>query len=391
MPNRYCNLPPAVPIKDSFPQIDAGFAAVQDDLDNMPFNMARQAIINGNFDVAQRGTSFVNPTNGGFLLDHWATFYTADGGVLPTTVTHSQQKLSPGDIPNSYFFDRTNVNGAGSGFGVSAYYFKGQKIEHGTRYLCGAGKKVTVSFWARSDIPGKRIAVAIQQTYGSGGSPTVGEALTTSGQIITLSAVWTRYSFTFTTNTLAGKTFGTNNDDYLWVRIFSMWGTTTATSYLGGGTAETFVGAGNIDIIQVQVCAGDVALLYQPRTFGEELALCQRYYEKSYDLGVSISSATGIGEVYYSTRRAVAASTSGVLVNTVPFKVRKRIPPTVKLYSPSGTANALRVDNVNDRTGATAGTIGDSGFAQVNLDSTSATTVGLDSLIEYQWTADAEL
>jgi len=58
-----------------------------------------------------------------------------------------------------------------------------------------------------------------------------------------------------------------------------------------------------------------------PMDFGRELAICQRYYERS-------ASNTAL---YMGTR--FAASTDGVFV---PYKVRKRIPPYVTLINQSG-------------------------------------------------------
>lgn len=240
----------------------------------LPINaMSRQAIINGNFDIWQRGTSWTNPAHGAFLADRFFIFV---GGTL-NNITISKQALTPGDIPNSYNFLRVSPDGAWPSPGVGDFYTIRQKVEHGTRYLCGMGKKITISFWARSTIPGKKLAVNIKQDYGTGGTPSATEELT--GNVFTLSSAWTKYAVTFTTNTLVGKTFGSNNDDNLTVLFWYMWGTSFLSRF-NGTAAETFGGAGTIDIAQVQLCAGDVALPFQPRSFAEELQLCQRYYER---------------------------------------------------------------------------------------------------------------
>lgn len=241
-------------------------------------SMARQAIMNGNFDVWQRGTTG-SPVDGITLMvaDHWGDFNNRDGGTLPT-LTRTRQTLTSGDIPNAFYFSRLTTNGAGSSLGANSLGVYFQKIEHGTRFLAGAGKKITVSFWAKSDIANKKIGVYLAQDYGSGGSPTSQEII--NGTNWTLTSSWTKYTYTFTLNTLSGKTFGTNNYDSILVHIANMWGTSGAVRVGAGSTAETYVGSGNIDVAQVQVCAGEVALPFQPRSFGEELRLCQRYYEK---------------------------------------------------------------------------------------------------------------
>lgn len=238
-------------------------------------SMARQAIMNGNFDVWQRGTSTtLSDATITRLADRWFDYAADDGGTLPT-LTRTRQSLTAGELSNAFYFTRLNTNGAGTSLGNSSIGTMGQRIEFGTRFLCGNGKKVTISFWARSDIANKKIWPVLIQNYGTTGSPTSQEYI--AGTSITLTSTLTQYTQTFTTNTLSGKTFGTSNNDYLALELVYQWGSTTASSYGLSGT-ETYVGSGNIDIAQVQLCAGEVALPFQPKSYAQELADCQRYY-----------------------------------------------------------------------------------------------------------------
>jgi hypothetical protein len=353
-------------------------------------NMTRQAIINGNFDVWQRGISFTNPAPQTYTSDRIVVVSNPDSGVLPTTLTHSRLSLTSGDLQGSYFGYRITTDGAGSSFGVNAIYGLNHRIEYGTRYLCGNGKKVTVSFYAKSNISGKRIGVNIYQNYGTGGSPTSLETIT--GQILTLTSSWVKYTVTFTTNTLVGKTFGTNNDDYLQLRLSHIWGTTTASNQFGGGTAETFGGAGNIDIAQVQVNAGDQALPFQPRSFAEELALCQRYYEKSYAYGVAPATASNnIG----IESRVVPSNTiaNGQLYGKTSFKVKKRTLPTMTIYPLTTPTNTGRISDASGTdlaaASGTASFVGDDGFGVQN-NSGGAITTAVNTVV-YHWAADTEL
>jgi len=130
-------------------------------------SLARQAIINGNFDVWQRGTSFTNPLSNTYNLDRVSYYGTADGGTDPTIVV-SQQPLTSGEITKSFYFLRMNVNGAGSSYGVNSTHHIRTFIENGTRFLAGLGKKVTISFYARSSIANKKIFIHLNQQYGTG-------------------------------------------------------------------------------------------------------------------------------------------------------------------------------------------------------------------------------
>jgi len=236
-------------------------------------SMSRQAVINGNFELWLNGIVFINPLSSSILAEKWELSINADGGLLPT-IEHSQSILSSGSLPGSVYSYRVDVDGSGTSFGSNSYYYVRQKIINGVRCLCGLDKKVTVSFWAKSNIANKRIGIYLQQLYGTLGSPSAIETL--NGTNFTLTSTLTKYTFTFTTNTLSGKTFGTNNDDNLIIGFMYQWGSSIQTR-CNSTTSEDFVGAGYIDISQVQVCAGDVDLLFMPRSYNEELNLNQDY------------------------------------------------------------------------------------------------------------------
>lgn len=359
-------------------------------LKNARGGLPAQAIINGNFDVWQRGTVANNPAFGAYLADRFLLSYAVDGGVLPANVAHSRLTLTPSELSQSYYAYRITPDGAGSAFGINASYGLFHRIENATKYLCGSGKKLTLSFFARSSIAGKRIGISLSQRYGTGGSPSAAENI--AGQIITLTAAWTKYTVTINTNTLTGKTFGTNNDDYFQIGFFVMWGTTTASSQFGGGTGETFVGAGNIDIAQVQLCAGDVALPFQPRSFAEELALCQRYFEKSY--GYSVAPGTALSAVGIENK--VVPSNTIALSQTygkVSFKAKKRTSPTVTIRPYTNPNNTGQVStsggtDLGPNSGATL-QVGDDGFTVANNTAGALTTIG--SAIVFHWEADSDI
>jgi len=336
--------------------------------------MARQAIINGNFDVWQRNTSVTNPVNASFLADRWKVAIIPDSGIVPTNTIHSRQPLTSGDISNAYYYYRINPDGAGSSFGANAVAYIAQLIENGTRYLCGDGKKVTVSFWARSSIAGKKIGVNLQQIYGTGDSPSVGENII--GTAFTLTSTWEKLTYTFATNTLAGKTFGTNNDDYIVVFLNYMWGSTRAIT-IGATGSETFGGSGNIDIAQIQVNSGDTALPFSPKTFEKELQDCMRYYERSFGL----TSITGT-RIVFGVSNANAAGFY--------FIVPKRVTPTISVYSRSGTVNKLSVNATGADIGTSVTALGAS-TTGIFLIADSGSGFTQNVAYECNYSADAEL
>ena len=327
--------------------------AIADSYLHQDYNsLSRQAIINGNFDVWQRGVSVaLTDATQSYQADRFWDFPIDDGGTLPT-LTRTREILTSGDIANSFYYSRLTTNGAGTSLGNSSEHFYHQNIEYGTRFLAGLNKKVTVSFWARSSIANKKVGIMLFQNYGSGGSPSAQEII--NGENWTLTSTWTKYTHTFTTNTLVGKTFGTDNNDTLQVSIGYVWGD-TVKGRVGATGAETYVGSGTIDIAQVQLCAGDVALPFMPKSFEEELRACQRYYE--------------VGNYRYRL-----LDNGGIVSVSLPFKVNKRIAITPSNATVTGTNVIIDAgQNVTD-----------------SLDITFPATSGIIDR-NGVWTANAEL
>jgi hypothetical protein len=115
----------------------------------------------------------------------------------------------------------------------------------------------------------------------------------------------------------------------------------------------------------------------------QELARCQRYYEKSWNLGTALATVTRVGDdgLY------VQASATSTLALYPRFKVAKRATPTMTVYSPNSGAsgNAWNI-NVGD-VGASAANVALGGF-EVGV-STSA--LAPNNVVEVHWTADARL
>ena len=128
----------------------------------------------------------------------------------------------------------------------------------------------------------------------------------------------------------------------------------------------------------MQLEVGPLATQWELRPFALELALCERYYEKSYDLATfaGANSATG----------AVSAVAPGVATGVTGgrFRVQKAKAPTFQTYGTTGTvANISTWAGVSQASsgGINVGTTGWTGV-------TSTVTSGSGYL--YHYTADAE-
>lgn len=226
----------------------------------------RNKIINGNFDIWQRGTSLASGTGGRYLADRFTN------ASIGSTYTVSQQFFSNGqtDVPNNpSYFHRTVVSSV-AGNGNLGYLV--QSVES-VKTL--AGKTATLSFYAKAD-SAKPISIEFLQAFGTGGSPST--PVTGIGvQKLNLTTSWQKFTVTANIPSITGKTIGTDGNDYLAV-IFWF----NAGSDFNARTNSLGQQSGTFDIAQVQLEEGSVATPFEIRPIGTELALCQRYYWKGF-------------------------------------------------------------------------------------------------------------
>jgi len=236
--------------------------------------LKKNYIINGNFDIWQRGTSQTAVGYGSD--DRW------QNDNVGTTKVHSRQTFTLGqtDVPgNPKYFSRTVVTSVA---GTNNYYQKLQRVE-GVASL--SGKTATLSFWAKADAA-KNIAIEFYQYFGTGGSPSTA-VYGICPQLVALTTSWKKYTVTANIPSISGKTLGTDGNDSL-IPIFWF----DAGSNHNIRTANLGQQSGTFDIAQVQLEEGSVATEFECRTYADELTLCQRYFQKSGILyGYAASSA----------------------------------------------------------------------------------------------------
>lgn len=328
----------------------------------------RNKLINGGFDIWQRGTS--QTANGYGSDDRWAN------GHAGSTKTHSRQAFAAGqtDVPgNPRYYSRTVVTSVA---GAGNYAIKFQKIE-GASTL--SGKTVTLSFYAKADAA-KNIAVEFQQEFGTGGSPSA--AVTGIGaQTVALTTSWQRYTVTVAIPSISGKTLGTDSNDslglFFWFDAGSNW---NARSAALGQQSGTF------DIANVQVEEGSVATSFEQRPLGLELQLCRRYYEQSL-----LSAATpGESSNYECDMWPLASPGSFPVRYTVP---KRGTPSIIKTFAPTtgngGTGVSGRVRD--DTMGGDVNVTGVYGSGVNGHIFTTDAPASAGSRCLYHWTVDAEL
>jgi len=243
-------------------------------------------IINGDFGVWQRGTSFTGQTYG---ADRWIN------GLTGGTVTLSRQAFTLGDTlggNSPTYFLRQTVSGQSL---ATQYALTVQKIESVRSY---AGQTVTVLGWARRSSGTGNIVLEAEQSFGTGGSPS-GAVIGISPTTIALTGSFEAFAVVLNVPSVSGKTLGSNGNDSLNINFW-----TSAGSNLSGRTNSLGLQTIGVDLWGIHIKRGvhtvDVVDLYRPRDPGTELALCQRYYESFTTGFMGWSAGAGVVTGTYS-------------------------------------------------------------------------------------------
>lgn len=295
----------------------------------------KNKILNGDFSIWQRGTSFTNPIDNAFFADRWRQ----NGDGTKGTRIWSRQAFTPGEISGneSQYYMRFQQSVAGSGATYQNILI--QPIED-VRTL--AGKTVTISFWAKADTTGRTLAPIVYRFYGTG-SPSSAEGINPAP--VTLTTSWQRYSITLFIPSLSGKTI--SSSDHCLQIILS----------------PTFNIAQTIDVWGIQIEEGPIATPFTTATgtIQGELAACQRYYYK-------IGPSDGSSSSFMYSPLGMANATTQVIV-TFPFPQIMRVKPTSIEYT-----NPRVSDGANVST-ATSLVLGDasSSLGSVNVNGSGFT------------------
>jgi len=243
----------------------------------------RNLIINGNFDIWQRGTS-ISLSGSAYTADRFKV------GAASGSFARQSFTLGQTEVPNEpSYYGRWTINSNSQNYEVH------QRIED-VRTL--AGQTATLSFYARRPSGSTTINARIVQYFGTGGSPSA--TVVTSLGTVALTTDWQKFTFTVNVPSISGKTLGTDNNHSLWV-----------------GVQITDTNTGTIDFSQIQFEKGDIATPFEHRPYDMELARCQRYYQIPFGNGCigHWDSSTQIwwGVRYYCEMRATPSVT---LLNT---------------------------------------------------------------------------
>jgi hypothetical protein len=273
-----------------------------------PISGFRNLLINGDMRINQRGVTS-GTADGTFCFDRWKM--NNSGG----TCTYTAQTFTPGNVISGYE-PTSHARIVTSGQSASGHFalFR-QNIEDVRTF---AGQTVTVSFWAKAASGTPKVALELEQNFGTGGSPS--SAVTTYAGQVTLSTSWARYSLTVTMPSISGKTIGTTaNTSHVLCSLF-----VSAGSDWNARTGTLGIQSNTFDFWGVQAEKGTVATPFEQRPIGTELALCQRYYQAG--------ATKSTGYAFYNPVGDAALRGENILIA---FKVSMRAEPVASITAVS--------------------------------------------------------
>ena len=304
----------------------AELAKMGEVLTNSQIGGRRNIIVNGAMQVAQRGTSFtLENASAKYPVDR---FFVQDVNSSSGEATVSQSTTAPTDFKNSLKIDVTTADtslAAGDQYKIE-YRIEGQDISH-LNFGTSSAQTVTLSFYIRSNKTGNTSVALLNNdndrayvaTFTIDSANTFerkeitiagdqsGTWLDTNG--IGLRLRWGSFGSTFQTSSVnqwqANQVMSTNNSP---INFFD---STDNELYLTG----------------VQLEVGQ-ATPFEHRSFGEELALCQRYFieddtvYRAYLNASGDSGSRGCNFYFPTIMRAVPSMTAAVDAGTVTFSSR---------------------------------------------------------------------
>ena len=329
----------------------------------------RNAFINSDFAIQQRnktstqGLGAGNNVNGAYQCDRWLQLHDAPAGTGQASTGRGTFALGQTAVPGEPRFFLHHQQTVGSN--VSAPRFL-QRIENVRAW---AGKTATLQVWLKG-LTSFSATARVTQNFGTGGAPST--AVVCGSAVFAVTSTWTLFTVTVTLPSIAGKTLGTAGNDHLLVEIELP-------------AAATFT----IDAARPQFEAGSLASAYESRTEAEELALCLRYYEKSYPLNVDPGtiSAPGAARGFCYTSQATGAKCFSSLLTR--FNVEKRATPAMTWYSPSSSTAGF-VETIVPGTTSTVSSTSEISRTNTGFPITPNGNATNENFAAH-WTADAEL
>ena len=341
----------------------------------------KNIIINGGMQIAQRSTSEtgLGAASGYFTLDR---FYIVENDASDGRFTMSQSAVTDLEgFSNALKIDCTTADtsiAAGEAL-IIQHKIEGFNLQQ-LKATSTTTRAFTLSFYAKSNAS-RAIATEINISNGTNNS---------ASKLHTIGTSWARY--TFTVPAASSTQIDNDNSNEMQVNFWLHAGSTFTSGTMSAslepitnanraaGIGSIFASTDNeIEITGVQLEVGSQATPFEHRSFGEELALCQRYY-------YSIDEALASQPVHFIGYNQSSSACRYGLHNQM------RSSPTVTtsniqiFHGTGGTVNISSIDSQTSQGGLT-GFRANSASSITSGDAVAFYTNGTDAFIRF----DSEL
>jgi len=340
----------------------------------------KNLIINGDMSIAQRGTSATGLTGNGYAIDRFRHQITSAG---TWTITQST------DVPTGQGFaysQKLDCTTADASLGASDRIRMMQRIEGNTlqslKFGTSNAESITISFWVRSNKTG---------TYSWSANNDQNTKLISASYTIDSANTWEKKTLTFAGTD--SPSIGIDNTSFLQCS----WWLGTGSTYSGGTYRSTWTTLANSDeaagqtvnladntdnewlITGVQLEADTSASDFEFIPYDVNLQRCQRYYQKSYNIGTTAGTATSDGIM-------LGIRGNGAFAGATRLPVVMRTAPTLTIYSnTTGASGKVRNAETGSDETASTNSVSDNSF------NAQGTTAGISNVYQYQYVAEAEL
>jgi hypothetical protein len=351
---------------------------------DIPF---KNILINGDFTLAQRGTSFTGQTSGAYYLDRFKTDISGLGTWTIEQVT---------DVPTGQGFQKSmrfRCTTADASPSAGDFLYLNQPIEGfntaSFKFGTANAESLTLSFWVKGDKTGTHIV----RFYDIDNGRSLSKAYTINSAL-----TWEKKTITISGDTVSSPNF---DNGYAFAINWCLGAGSNYTSgtlnesWNSNVNANAFVGQVNVAdstsnawyITGVQLEVGTTASDFEFLPYDVNLMRCQRYYEKSYSYATAPGTNTYVG----TTRFNGSTDASSNMVVCIEYATQKRTFPTQTYYTPSGTSGSWNIVRSGSSGTATANNYNHNETKLNAYFTFGASHNFANGYVEGQWTADAEL
>ena len=340
----------------------------------------RNIIINGNFDVWQRGTSFAAIANAAYSADRF--MYEKTGAMVHTITRDADVPTQAQSGTKSLYSLKVDCTTVDASIAAGDFCQVLQRIE-GYNYSQLEGNTGTLSFWVKATKTGT-YCISVR----SGGS----DRSYVAEYTVSSSDTWEKKTISITFN-YSGGTWGYGTG----IGLVLLWSLAAGSNYQGTAdqwnSAQDFATSNQVNacdntsnnffLSQVQLEVSPTATPFEHKSYGQKLADCQRYYSKSYNPDVAPATSQAAGAC-----SSLAIFSSGSQSLGARWVTSMRTAPTVVIYPPGSTNTGyVQQTSNNVEVAAIAGDIGMGGFQYLQGSLPTSNANG----VRFHWSADAEL